>query len=123
MTRTLAFRLVLFASLTGGTASAGTPATPAPKWPEVTTVGTTPVALTAADRTKLAETQQRLAARRPSITLSAPSAKGKSAEVSTRVPARRTGVRTKPGQANPVLKTAPPIPAAQQPSVSKGGRP
>lgn len=77
------------------------------KPPEVTTVGTTPVALSDADRAKLVEVTQRLAARRVGgaravrpVFRAPVIATAKPADVVTRMPARGTRVRTKPAEAS-----------------------
>jgi hypothetical protein len=134
MTRSLAFHLALLACLTAGTASAGAPAKPAVKEPEVTTIGTTPAMLSDADRAKLVEVEHRLAARRAlpashslAFRRSWPGTGVKPAEISTRIPSRGARVRTKPGQTLPpapaAVQAKPVAPSATQAAPAKGGRP
>jgi hypothetical protein len=108
MSRPSALALVILACLT--TAAIADPAPkPRVKDPEVSTVGTTPVTLTEADRAKATEWEHRAAARRASteaqrqagVRISAPRSPGKPVEISTRVPSRGPRVRVKPVQPAP----------------------
>lgn len=121
MHRTLAASFLLLCTV--GASPGWTAGTTVAKEPEVVTVGTTPVALTDADRAKLAEVERQFAARRatPAARVAAEAKK----EVATRMASAGVRNRQKPGQAPMSPKPAPtPVRTVTTTTAPvKGGRP